>query len=642
MTSSVSDALVGRVIDGRYRIISHLADGGMASVYVAMDARLERRVALKIMRPGLATDSLFVDRFRREAKSAARLSHPNVVAVFDQGEDAGEVFLVMELVTGKTLREVIHEEAPLTSRESLAILEPILEALRAAHEADIIHRDVKPENVLIRADGEVKVADFGLARAASTQTTTSQTGVVLGTASYLSPEQVELGTSDERSDVYAAGLLLFEMLTGRKAVTGETAIQIAYRHVHGTIEAPSQVVPAVPAALDDLVAKATATEPGDRFPDVPAFLAALRGVRGRLTAAELDRRGVAAPGPHGSPAVSHTQRMDAARPPRAAEAPVAHAAAPVLSQTTALPISGSPDERRRRRWLWPLVALLVVLVVGGGASTAWWFTAGPGGTTRIPQVTGIGVQQAESQLRSRDLRTGTTEAFSETVPKGQVIDVNPAPGTEVHKQIVVALVVSKGPERYTVPDLGGAKLDQVAAKLSGLTLKLGKSTEAWNETVPKGVVISQDPAKGTSVKRGTTVSVVVSKGREPIAVPNVAGKPWADAEAAIAGAGLAVKRADDANSDTVPAGSVISQSPAEGTLHRGDPVTVTVSKGPVMVQVPDVLGQPAAAAEKALTDLGFKVRIERPLGQFFELVRNQSVPGGQNAPKGSTIVLTVV
>ncbi|HET8595325.1 MAG TPA: Stk1 family PASTA domain-containing Ser/Thr kinase [Intrasporangium sp.] len=638
MTSSVADALVGRVIDGRYRILSHLADGGMASVYVAMDARLERQVAVKIMRPGLATDSLFVDRFRREAKAAARLSHPNVVAVFDQGEDSGEVFLVMELVTGKTLREIIHEEAPLTSRESLAILEPILEALRAAHEADIVHRDVKPENVLIRADGEVKVADFGLARAASTQTTTSQTGVVLGTASYLSPEQVELGTSDGRSDVYAAGLLLFEMLTGRKAVTGETAIQIAYQHVHGSIEPPSRVVPAVPAPLDDLVAKATAREPADRFPDVPSFLAALRGVRGRLSAAELDRRGVAAPGADAVPALAHTARMDAARPSRVAEASVAHGAGPVLSPTTALPISGVRERRRSR---WPLVALLVVLLLAGG-STGWWFTAGPGGTTLVPQLVHATLDDARTSLASHSLRADTSEAFSESVPKGKVIELTPRAGTEVRKQSVVALVVSKGPERYTVPDLTGVGLDDVAGKLAPLTLKPGKSTQAWSETVPEGKVISQDPGKGASVKRGTAISVVVSKGREPITVPSVVDKPFAEAAAAIEAAGLTVTRADDANSDTVAKGNVISQSPTEGTLHRGDPVTVTVSKGPVMVQVPDVLGQPVTAAEKALTDLGFKVRVERPLGQFFELVRNQSVQGGQNAPKGATIVLTVV
>ena len=342
----MADALVGRVIDGRYRILSHLADGGMASVYVALDGRLDREVALKIMRPGLATDDVFVERFRAEARSAARLSHPNVVAVFDQGEDDGEVFLAMELIEGKTLRDVIHEEAPLTAREALAILEPILLALRAAHAAGMIHRDVKPENVIVRRDGEVKVADFGLARAITNQATTSQTGVLLGTVSYLSPEQVERGVADTRSDVYAAGLLLFEMLTGRKAVTGGTPIQIAYNHVHGSIVRPARVVPEVPAALDDLVARATAVEPDDRFESATAFVTALREVRRGLSAAELDHRGAAVvPDPDSTSALAPTSVDDAAAPADRPSRSGAAGARPERHRTR-------PNERRARRPRW--------------------------------------------------------------------------------------------------------------------------------------------------------------------------------------------------------------------------------------------------------------------------------------------------
>jgi serine/threonine-protein kinase len=648
VTSSVADALVGRVIDDRYRILTHLADGGMASVYVAMDGRLERRVALKIMRRGLAQDDVFVDRFRREARSAARLSHPNVVAVFDQGEDGDEVFLVMELVAGKTLREVIHEEAPLTAREALAIAEPVVEALRAAHDADIVHRDVKPENVLIRVDGEVKVADFGLARAASSQTTTSQTGVVIGTASYLSPEQVERGVSDARSDIYAAGLLLFEMLTGHKAVTGETPIQIAYRHVHGTIPAPSSLVPSVPDELDDLVAKATATEPEDRFATAAAFLAALRGVRARLTVDELDRRGSAPDRPtHTGP--SPTQRVDQLTPHPAlgAAATVARPSEPVVSPTATMHLPtrasrrrASTGQRPTRRW-WPVWVLLALLLVTGGG-TAWWFTAGPGGTTVIPGVALSGLVEARATLAGHELRADTTESFSETVPKGSVIDLTPTAGTEVRKQSVVTLVVSKGPERYTVPNLVSAPESKLGALLRAETLTLGPVTRDWSETVPEGAVISQDPPKGESVKRGTAVSVVLSKGRQPIPVPDVTGKPFDEAQELITKAGLEVKRAEDVNDDTVPTGHVVSQDPANGNLHKNDPVTLTVSKGPVMVQVPDLLGKPAAEAEQTLTELGFTVKVERPLGQFFELVRDQSVKGGESAPKGSTIVLTVV
>jgi len=659
----VADALVGRVIDGRYRILSHLADGGMASVYVALDGRLDREVALKIMRPGLAADEVFVNRFRAEARSAARLSHPNVVAVFDQGEDDGEVFLAMELVEGKTLRDVIHEEAPLTAREALAILEPILLALRAAHVAGMIHRDVKPENVIVRRDGEVKVADFGLARAITNQAATSQTGVLLGTVSYLSPEQVERGVADTRSDVYAAGLLLFEMLTGRKAVTGGTPIQIAYNHVHGSIVTPSSVVPGVPTELDELVARATALEPEDRFESAAAFVAALRGVRRGLTADELDRRGSAVATDPGTtsvlPSVSSTTHLPApARPERAdlpssperhrtrpnevgraalARMPV-HDDGPALEHTAAMPI----DRRAGRRRRWPLW-LAAVLVVGGVAFGGWWFTAGPGGSTVVPAVVGQPVAQAEGAIEQAALTVETVEEFSEGRAKGVVLRVEPGAGSELGKESTVRLVVSKGKERYAVPKLVGARLGDVGATLSPLTLRLGGRSEEWSETVAKGVVISQDPAPGESVKRSTSVSVVVSKGREPIEVPTVTGAPFDAASAAITRAGLTVQRGEDVNSDAVPAGQVVSQSPDKGTLHRGDAVTVVVSKGPVLVPVPNVVDQQDTAAEKTLTDLGFTVDKQYPFGELFEKkVRAQDPAAGTPVPKGTTIHLTIV
>ncbi len=661
----MADALVGRVIDGRYRILSHLADGGMASVYVALDARLDREVALKIMRPGLAADDVFVERFRSEARSAARLSHPNVVAVFDQGQDDDEVFLAMELVEGKTLRDVIHEEAPLTARESLAILEPILLALRAAHAAGMIHRDVKPENVIVRRDGEVKVADFGLARAISNQTATSQTGVLLGTVSYLSPEQVESGVADPRSDVYAAGLLLFEMLTGRKAVTGTTPIQIAYNHVHGSIPAPSSLVSTVPADLDALVARATAVEPDDRFDSSADFVAAVRSVRRALSAAELDRRGAAAGGvadPATSvlPALSTTSRLPAGTGRAAAAGPAERSRTrptdvrrsgatalgglpvnddpPGLEHTAAMPL----DRRPRRRRRWPLWAAVVLLVAGVGFG-GWWFTAGPGGSTKVPAVVGQQVDRAEDAMTQASLRMDTVEQFSETKARGVVLRVEPSPGSELGKQSVVRVTVSKGKERYAVPQLVGTKVAEAGPALTPVNLRLGATREDWSETVPEGVVISQEPAAGASVRRNAEVTVVVSKGREPIKVPTVTGAGFDAASAAITKAGLKVARAEDVNSDTVPAGQVVSQNPAKGTLHRGDTVTVVVSKGPVMVPVPNVVDQQDTVAEKTLTDLGFKVQKQYPFGDLFEKkVRAQDVAAGTAVPKGSTITLTIV
>ena len=656
MTSSVADALVGRVIDGRYRILSHLADGGMASVYVALDARLDRHVALKIMRPGLAADGVFVDRFRSEARSAARLSHPNVVAVYDQGEDGDDVFLAMELVEGKTLREVIHEEAPLTAREALAILEPILLALEAAHSAGMIHRDVKPENVIVRRDGEVKVADFGLARAISNHTTTSQTGVLLGTVSYLSPEQVEHGHADPRSDVYAAGLLLFEMLTGRKAVSGDTPIQIAYQHVHGTIPAASSIVPTVPQPLDDLVARATALAPAHRFATAGEFLTAVRHVRRSLSPLELDRRGTAlgADGPstavmasvlpvendvtavhEAAPVDAPVRGHDHEARPRLAGLPVHDE--PVVEPTAAMRIS-RPRPRSRRLW-W--IALIVLLLVAAGAG--WWFTAGPGGTTIVPPVVGQQLAPAKTALERASLTADIEEQFSETAAKGTVMRTDPRPGSEVTRQSTVHVVVSKGRERYTVPRLVGTKAAAATETLGALTLKVGPSDTEWSETVPKGEVISQKPDAGTSVRRGTVVTLVVSKGREPIKVPDVRGAGVEAATAAIKQKGLEVARGEDVNSDTVPAGVVVSQDPASGTLHRGDTVTIVVSKGPVLVPVPNVLDQPDAVAEKMLTDLGFTVHKQYPFGELFEKkVRAQDPAAGTPLPKGSAVTLTIV
>ncbi|HET8988175.1 MAG TPA: PASTA domain-containing protein, partial [Humibacillus sp.] len=580
-----------------------------------------------------------------------------------------DVFLAMELVEGKTLRDVIHEEAPLTAREAIAILEPILLALGAAHAAGLIHRDVKPENVIVRRDGEVKVADFGLARAITNQTTTSQTGVLLGTVSYLSPEQVERGVADQRSDLYAAGLLFFEMLTGRKAVSGDTPIQIAYKHVHGSIDAPSTVVPTVPARLDDLVARATALEPDDRFASAIDFLRALQHVRRALTPAELDRRGTPVGTTAISPVVTTTaslpvvrdhgptsayaapsgpgegpgqaQRDDADGIPARARQRSSLAGLPVhddpeVSHTAALPIG---RRRTRRRWPWWLVAALLVI---GGAAAGWWFTVGPGGMTVVPAVVGQQVSAADTALSQASLSMDENEEFSESAAKGTVLRIEPDPGTELSKDSTVRVYVSKGQERYDVPSLVGTKADDLAGALSPLTLTVGERTTAWSEKVPEGEVISQDPKPGTSVKRGMAVSVVVSKGRQPITVPKVVGADATAASATISKAGLKAVRGDDVNSDTVPTGQVVSQAPSKGTLFRGGTVTIVVSKGPVMVQVPGVVGRPVAEAEKALTDLGFTVQKDYPFGRLFDLVRVQSIEGGQQAPKGSTIILTIV
>lgn len=622
--------LVGDVVDGRYRVLRHLADGGMATVLLATDTRLDREVALKVMRPDLAADETFVSRFRREARSAARLSHPNVVPVFDQGEDRGRVFLAMEYVEGRSAREVIDAEGALTPRAALDILEAVLTGLAAAHEAGFIHRDVKPENVLIADNGGVKVADFGLARAVTSQTTTAEDGVLFGTVAYLSPEQVERGIADARSDVYAAGLILFELLTGERAIRGESPIHVAFQHVHGSVPSPSERIEGLPTGLDALVALATHRDPDERPRDAGAYLSEVQRVRAGLTAAQLDRR---------------VPRTGAAQATGAAT--LAH---PRPRPTTALTTStgvtepavvgGAGARSRRRRGRGALVALLLIALVAGGGGW-WWTQAGPGSMVAVPDVSGQERAAVESSLTTNDLVLVAESAFDEQVPTGVAITSNPPAGTEVPKDEGVTVVFSKGPERFGVPDLAGLTTAKATSSLKARHLAVGTTSEAWDEERAKGQVISSSPTAGTELKRDAAVALVISKGPEPIPVPVVTGKDEAAARTAIEDLGLVVAAAEQVHSTSVPKGSVTSQSPSSGTLVRGETVTITLSKGPEMVAVPRVEGLSRAAATKKLQDVGFTVKVQTFLGGILDEVR-ASRPGSGTAPKGSTVTILVV
>jgi beta-lactam-binding protein with PASTA domain/tRNA A-37 threonylcarbamoyl transferase component Bud32 len=629
VSSGVTESLLGHVVDGRYRVLSHIADGGMASVYLALDTRLDRDIALKVLRRDLAQDAAFASRFRREARSAARLSHPNVVSVFDQGEDDGHMFLAMEYVPGQTLREVMRAEGPLTPRAALDIMAPVLQALGAAHRAGIIHRDVKPENIILREDdGTVKVADFGLARAVSTQTTTSQTGVLLGTVAYLSPEQVERGIADARSDVYAAGLILFEMLTGTKAFTGDTPIHIAYQHVHGSVPAPSSRVSSVPQELDALVALATARDPDQRPSDAADFLTEVRRSRAMLTPTELDRR------PEGT-------RAEAAGVSTVA---VERTSALPLTEprdTDEVPYAGEPRHRPAAGalWRWAAAALGVVLI---GGLVAWWFLAGPGSPTVVPQTTRLTYAQALARLEQAHLGASRIDSFDETVPKGVVMSTDPGAGANVGRGTDVKVTVSKGPERYAVPTVLNKSQAEATDEITAAKLTVGTVSQAFSDTVTQGLVISVDPAPGTPLKRGAPVDLVVSKGHQPIPVTDFTGQPAAQAVDSLTKAGLQVDATQQENSDTVPKGNVIRQSPSGGTLFKGQQVTLVVSKGPVMVTVPDVQGRQEADATKVLTAAGFKVSVQRFMGGIFGTVRSQDPAAGSQQPKGSTITLVVV
>ncbi len=658
---SLREPVVGRVLDGRYRVLEHIADGGMASVYLALDERLDREVAVKVMRRDLVADETFVSRFRREARSAARLSHPNVVAVHDQGEDHGDMFLVMEYVPGRTLRELVQAEGPLTPRAAIDLLDPVLQALDAAHSAGLIHRDVKPENVIVRSDGTVKVADFGLARAVTAATTTNTSGTMMGTVAYLSPEQVERGIADARSDVYAAGLMLFEVLTGRKAFDGDSPIHIAYQHVHGSVPVPSDLVPSVPSALDALVALGTARDPDQRPATAGDYLVELRRARRELGTNELDLR----PAPVEREQAVATRTTVMPRPASGATSVI-----PVVPDDPQTSPDAAYDDSRegshdapydppydppydgpdtpydgadtpRRRWPAVLGALLVAaLLVAGGAG--WWFGSGPGAKVAVPKVSGLTQPAAEQSLRTAGLRSSVTPTYSETIASGTVVSTDPTGGREVAKGSAVALVVSRGPERYTAPPLVGTPAADVAAALERAHLKPSSANQVFSETVAAGIVVSQDPEAGTTLKPGDPVTVVVSKGREPLPVPDFTGKPLAQAKDGLAAAGLTTAEGPPVNSDTVPQGAVVSQSPKDGTLYRGDKVTLVASKGPVLVEVPKVVGKQRGVAAAALRAAGFQVSFNEVLGGFFGTVRGSDPAAGTMVPKGTTITLTIV
>ncbi len=602
-------------------MLHHLADGGMGSVYVALDERLDRHVALKIMRPDLARDDAFVERFRREARSAARLSHSNIVAVTDQGQDEHYVFIAMELVEGTTLRELIHASAPLSARRTLQITDGILSALAVAHRAGIVHRDVKPENVLLRDDGTVKVVDFGLARAVTANTASADASVIFGTAAYLSPEQVDSGRASERSDVYTVGLLVFEMLSGVKAFPGDSPIHVAYQHVHGQVPRASDAVPTVPLVLDEFIAQATDTDPAQRPADAAEMLEHLDAVRDSLQPEELD-------------AVPEREDRDE-------DIDVAHTCKLGNDDTHALGhYDGSPaPPYARRRALVAVVGALVLALIATGV---WAFAAGPLANEQIPDVAGKQQGVAISALQGAHLDTAVREVYSETVPEGSVIGTQPAAGQKVRRSASVVLQISRGPERHTVPTITGDTQPQAEAALKAARLTVGPVTSAYSETVPPGRIISSDPGVNDPLKPGSPVALAVSRGRQPITVPSVIGKASKDATDTLNGLGFTVQQDTEQFSDTVVLGEVISQTPASGTGFRGDSITLVVSKGPQLIAVPDVTGKTSGQAKAQLEALGLKVKVERFFGGLFNDVRATNPTPGTKVRKGSTVTLSVV
>ncbi|MGW3317590.1 Stk1 family PASTA domain-containing Ser/Thr kinase [Streptomyces fungicidicus] len=641
MDTTLQDPLVGQVLDGRYRVEARIAVGGMATVYRAVDTRLDRVLALKVMHPSLAADRSFVERFIREAKSVARLAHPNVVQVFDQGTEGTYVYLAMEYIAGCTLRDVLRERGALQPRAALDILEPVLAALGAAHRAGFVHRDMKPENVLIGDDGRVKVADFGLVRAVDTVTNT--TGTVLGTVSYLAPEQIENGIADPRVDVYACGILLYEMLTGEKPHDGDSPAIVLYKHLHEDVPAPSAAVPGMAYELDELVASATARNPAIRPQDAVALLAQVRAGRARLTAEQLDA----------VPPQALTSEHDNAEDrtsviPRALTVP---RPLPVNEegegagspQHTSRLQSPPPLPPRRRTGLrrGPMAVVVAVLLVLGVGTGVWYINSGQ--FTKVPPLLAKTEKEARDRLATAGLDVGeVNEAFSDTVERGTVISTDPKAGARIRSHDPVALTLSKGPETVRLPDLDGYPLDKARDVLKDEGLEPGMVTREFSDGVPRGSVISTKPGKGTKVRAGSAVALTVSKG-SPVDVPDVTGEDLEDARADLEEAGLKVKIAPERVNSEHDAGQVARQNPGEGRqVAEGDTVTLTLSKGPEMVEVPDVVGDSVDDARSRLEGAGFRVKEDRGLlGLFGDTVRSQSVDGGDTAPRGSTITIEI-
>lgn len=641
--TTLQDPLVGQVLDGRYRVEARIAVGGMATVYRAVDTRLDRVLALKVMHPALAADGAFVERFIREAKSVARLAHPNVVQVFDQGADGSYVYLAMEYIAGCTLRDVLRERGALPPRAALDILEPVLAALGAAHRAGFVHRDMKPENVLIGDDGRVKVADFGLVR--SVDTVTSTTGAVLGTVAYLAPEQIEQpGAADPRVDVYACGVVLHEMLTGEKPHDGDSPAIVLYKHLHEDVPPPSAVVPGLAPALDELVGVATARTPGVRPSDAVALLGEARRARAALSEEQLDAL------PPQAVSAAHDNAED-----RTSVIPRS------LTVPRPLPVDGDDDAedavhrtsrfhsppplppRRRpgrpRRGMLALVTV-VLLVLGVGAGV-WYINSGQ--FTKVPAVLTQKEAAARQRLEAAGLKVGKVEhRHSDTVERGTVLDTDPEPGARIRKHDAVTLTVSDGPEMVKVPDVRGERLKKAEASLKEGGLEPGLVTEEFSDDVDQGAVVGTDPGAGVQRRAGTAVSIVVSKG-SPVDVPDVTGEDLADARAELQEAGLKVRIAPQQVNSEFDKGKVAAQTPGEGgRLASGATVTLTLSKGPQMVEVPDVVGASVDDARSLLEKSGFEVKEDRGLlGLFGDTVKKQSVEAGDTAPKGSTITITI-
>lgn len=628
--------LTGELIDGRYQLIRQMATGGMASIYEALDTRLDRKVAVKIMHPHLAQDEQFVERFIREAKAAAALSHPNIVAVQDQGWNQNgtpAIFLVMEMIEGHTLREYLNEQGSLSVRDGIKFLLPVLSALSAAHKIGIVHRDLKPENILISKEGRIKIADFGLAKGPLLGgTMTAESSVILGSVSYLSPEQVQRGIADSRSDIYSIAITAFEIFTGKKPFEGAEPIQIAYMHVNNRVPKISSLVSGIPEQLDDLIYRATSSNPDERPRDATVFHEELSRINQALSPKENQL------------SLELDIPIEPMRPKPTRKSLRAKVRELTESIPTPAPRETTEEVRKRKKASKRVrrnrkIALLMAVVVG---IVGWYVLIGPGSRVVVPSTVGASQSEVSAALEPLGLTSLIIEKqFSEDIAEGLVIQSLPEAGGRVDAGGTVKLIVSKGPERFTLPLVAGLTPEAATNLIAKMPLDLKPLSEEFSTTVPKGYVIDSNPPSGEKVKRGSVVVIRVSKGIEQVALTSYIGKSSDQALNELQDAGFAVT-STYAFSETRLAGEVISQKPAGGaTADKGSAVALVISKGTQYAYIPNLFSIEEAKAVQALKDLELKVVVKKIGKKAVKKVTNISPKVGSKVKRGSTVTITV-
>jgi eukaryotic-like serine/threonine-protein kinase len=619
----VSDPLLNSVFDGRYLIIRKLGTGGMANVYLAEDQELGRRVAIKILDDRHANDVQFVERFRREATNAAGLSHPNIVSIYDRGEAEGTYYIAMEYLDGRTLKELILRRGPAPVKTAIDYTRQILAALRFAHKNGIVHRDIKPHNVLVDSEGRLKVTDFGIARAGASQMT--EAGSIIGTAQYLSPEQAKGAPVDQTSDIYSVGIVLYELLTGAVPYTGDTPVEIAMKHLSQVPEPPSTIEPQIPHEVDSIVLRSLAKDPGDRYQSADEMDADLERAANGLPVAPATEEAatmVLSAADTGTMAALGSSR---GQPPRA----------PVYYD--------EPPRRRRSLWPW-LVALLLV----GAAVVAGWYVymqlqsqLKSNQPIAVENYVGLHESDAVFKIHQRGLTPQVVRRPNDVQPETIVYQQDPAPGNRIDKGNTVTIFVSTGKPKVVVPDVRG-KSSVVAVQAlanAGLTTKVASVPS----NQPPDTVTAQDPKAGKKVVTGTLVHINISKGPTQVGVPLVVGEPYDQAARELQTAGFAVARKDVDSSQ--PTGTVISQTPTGGVAApAGSTVNLSVSLGPPATPVPDVTSLDAAAATATLQAAGYQARVVKQSttdpGQD-GIVLNQNPLGGTDAKAGSSVTIFV-